>query len=198
MVNLTKGQKISLSKEAPELNQMVVGLGWDVNDHHGLFGGLFSNKSSYDYDLDASIICLRGGRFMTRQDICYFGNKSTLHGAVEHQGDNLTGAGEGDDEQIIVKLSDIPNDVDKLVVCVNIYQAKKRRQDFGQVENAFVRICDKKTNTEIMRYSLTDDYAGCIGMIFGEIYRHNGEWKFNPIGEGVKEETVIGIAERYA
>ena len=190
MVKLTKGQKVSLTKEAPSLDKMIVGLGWDVNARKGLFGG-------HDYDLDAFIIGCRNDKFVNNDDLVFFGNKNGCGGAVTHTGDNLTGEGDGDDEQIIVELSRVPADINKLVVCVDIYQASKRDQDFGQVENAFVRICDANNGTEVLRYDLTENYSGFRGMIFGEIYRHNNEWKFNPIGQGTKEETVTDIARLY-
>lgn len=189
-VSLTKGQKVSLSKETTNLEGMVVGLGWDVKT--GLFGGRGDS-----YDLDASIIALRNGKYTKKDDLVYFGNKRGCKGAIQHCGDNLTGEGDGDDEQIIVNLDSMPSDVDKLVVIVTIYNGKRKGQDFGRVKNAFVRICSSN-GTEILRYNLTENYSGVAGMIFGEIYRHNGEWKFNPIGEGVKEDSIAEIAKRYA
>ena len=192
MVNLTKGQKISLAKEAPGLNRVIVGLGWDVNKKQGFFG-----LGGHDFDLDAFIVGCRNGHYSNRHDLVYFGNKDGCDGAIHHCGDNLTGAGDGDDEQIIVNLNNVPADVDKLVIAVNIYQAKHRKQDFGQVENAFVRLVNADTNQEVLRYDLSENYSGYVGMIFGELYRHNGEWKFAAQGNGVKEATVEDIAGLY-
>lgn len=186
-ISLVKGQKVSLTKEAGSLDKLVVGLGWDVNN--SLFGG--------SYDLDAAIAICRNGRFISKGDLVYFGHKTALNNAVYHCGDNLTGAGEGDDEQIIVDLTRMPNDVDKLVVMVNIYRATEKKQNFGHVKNAFVRIVDAHGNKEILRYDLTDSFPDAIGMIFGEIYRHGNEWKFNPVGQGVKEKGLMDIANLY-
>lgn len=186
-ISLVKGQKVSLTKEAGSLDKLVVGLGWDVNT--SFFGG--------SYDLDTAIAICRNGKFVSNSDLVYFGNKNGCGGAIHHCGDNLTGAGDGDDEQIKVDLTKLPNDVDKLVVIVNIYRGKSKKQNFGHVKNAFVRIVDEHSNKEILRYDLTDSFPDAIGMIFGEIYRHGDEWKFNPIGQGVKEDELSAIARTY-
>lgn len=199
MITLKKGQKVSLTKEAPNLKKMVVGLGWDVNSKVG--GGLFSMFSgsggSNNYDLDASAIICRNGKYVSKKDLVYFGNLKACDEAVVHNGDNLTGAGDGDDEQITIDISRLPSDVDKIVIIVNIYSAKARKQDFGQIKNAFIRIVDTSDDSEVCKYNLSEDYSGCRGMIFGELYKKDNEWKFNPIGEGIKEDTISEIARRY-
>ena len=148
-VNLQKGQKVSLTKEAPQAHRILVGLGWDAKKK-GLFGG------GSDFDLDASCFALRNGRLTSKKDICYFGNRNVMKKAIYHHGDNLTGAGDGDDEQITVDLDKLDSDVDKIVFVVNIYMAKMRRQSFGDVKNAFIRLVDEKTDTELFRYNLSD------------------------------------------
>lgn len=190
-VSLTKGQKVSLTKEAPQTQSVLVGLGWDARKK-GFFGG------GADFDLDASAIILRDDRFKSNKDVCYFGNKTAVGGAVYHHGDNLTGEGEGDDEQITVNLNQLPADVTKVVFIVNIYMAKMRRQSFGDVKNAFIRLVDQSTGAEIFRYNLSDGSVDKVaGLIFAELYRYNGEWKFNAIGEGTKESSVEAIARLY-
>lgn len=190
-VSLTKGQKVSLTKEAPQTQSVLVGLGWDAKKE-GFFGG------GADFDLDASAIILRDDKFKSKKDVCYFGNKTAVGGAVYHHGDNLTGEGEGDDEQITVNLNQLPEDVTKVVFIVNIYMAKMRRQSFGDVKNAFIRLVDQSTGAEIFRYNLSDGSVDKVaGLIFAELYRYNDEWKFNAIGEGTKESSVEAIARLY-
>ena len=180
-VSLQKGQKVSLSKDNAGLSSILVGLGWDEAKKAR---GLFSFKPQ-PIDCDASAILLRNGKLTGgTQDIVYFGNLRHSSGGVIHQGDNLTGAGAGDDEQIIINLQQVPEDVDKIVMVVNIYKAYERKQHFGMIQNAFIRLVDKATNNEMCRYNLTDDYSGQTALIFGEVYRHNGEWKFSAIGQG--------------
>ena len=203
-VSLTKGQKVSLTKENPGLKEIVVGLGWDAaqpsaRSGGGLFGGLFSKQESVqDIDCDASAILLKNGSYAGRDDLVYFGNLTHKSGAVWHTGDNLTGAGEGDDEQIVIDLKKVPQQYDKIVIVVNIYAAYNRKQDFGMIDNAFVRIVDKATDRELVRYDLTEDYPGMTGMIFGEVYRYNGEWKFSAIGQGTRDGSISEMAKRYA
>lgn len=190
-VNLQKGQKVSLTKEAPQAHRILVGLGWDAKKK-GLFGG------GSDFDLDASCFALRNGRLTSKKDICYFGNRNVMKKAIYHHGDNLTGAGDGDDEQITVDLDKLDSDVDKIVFVVNIYMAKMRRQSFGDVKNAFIRLVDENTGTELFRYNLSDGSVDKVaGLIFAEIYKYNGEWKFNAIGEGTKEASVEKLASLY-
>lgn len=174
-VNLTKGQKVSITKGNPGLSKVVVGLGWDVNQYDT--GG--------DFDLDATAFLLTAaGKVSTDTDFIFFGNLSHPSGAVTHLGDNLTGVGDGDDEQIKVDLSRVPEHISKIAFTVTIYDAETRRQNFGQVNNAFIRIYDEAKNEEILRYDLGEDFSIETAAIFGELYKHNGEWKFNAIGSG--------------
>lgn len=191
-VNLVKGQKVSLVKPGSAgLTKIMVGLGWDeVQQKRGFFA-----PKPKDIDCDASVIlCGADGKVVspdTKQNCVYFGNLRHPSGAVVHQGDNLTGAGEGDDEQIMVDLSIMPANVDKLVFVVNIYDANVRDQHFGLIRNAFIRIVDLKGNTELCRFNLTEDYSGMTGVVVGELYRRNGEWKFNAIGQGVQNASRL-------
>lgn len=174
-VNLTKGQKVSLTKENPGLSKVVVGLGWDVNQFDT--GG--------DFDLDATAFLLTDtGKVSNQKDFVFFGNLSHPSGSVVHQGDNLTGVGDGDDEQIRVNLDLIPENITKIAFAVTIYEAEERRQNFGQVSNAFIRIYDEATGNELLRYDLGEDFSIETAAIFGELYKHGSEWKFNAIGSG--------------
>lgn len=200
-INLQKGQRISLSKEEPNLSRIIMGLGWDVRkisnqSKGGLFSSLFGGSSQHlDFDLDAS--CLMINENEKLHDIVYFGNLTSKCGSVIHSGDNLTGEGEGDDEQIRVDLSRVPSNVKKLVFVVNIYRAHERKQDFGMVENAFVRLVNADNNKEIARYNLTDSYPGKTTMTLAEVYRHNNEWKMAAIGEGSTEDSLTELASKY-
>lgn len=192
-INLQKGQRISLSKEAPGLTKLMCGLGWDISKKGG--GGIFGAFSStQDCDLDASVICLNSNDKWTNQaNVVYFGNLSHPSGSITHLGDNLTGAGDGDDEQILIDLSRLPSDITKLVFVVNIYNCAARKQDFGQVQNAFVRLVNVSNNQELARYNLSgSEYTGMTGMIMAEIYNRNNEWKMAAIGNGI---NVNGIGE---
>lgn len=174
-VCLTKGQKVSLSKGNPGLKDVVVGLGWDVNQYDT--GG--------DFDLDAAAFLLAGnGRVTRNEDFVFYGNLQHPSGAVTHLGDNLTGVGDGDDEQIVVDLSLVPANITKIAFTVTIYDAEARRQNFGQVSNAFIRIYNKITGEEMLRYDLGEDFSIETAAVFGELYNHNREWKFNAIGSG--------------
>ena len=190
-VSLQKGQKVNLSKDNAGLAKVIVGLGWDEAKPSGgggggffatLFGGAATTHQAID--CDASAIMLKNGKFVDRTDLVYFGNLKHKSGTVNHMGDNLTGEGEGDDEQIVIDLSRVPAEYDKIVIVVNIYQAVQRKQHFGMIENAFIRLVDARNNKEMCKYNLTENYSGMTAMIFGEIYRHNGEWKFNAMGNG--------------
>lgn len=184
-ISLEKGQKVSLTKDNNDLDKLIVGLGWDVNH-----GGFFSSA----FDLDASAFCLGAdGRITTRKDFVYFGNRSNDGKSVYHTGDNLTGAGDGDDEQIIVNLKSIPNNIERVVFTVNIYSAESRGQNFGKVNNAFIRIVDAKKNTEMCRYNLGKDFKDETAVVFGELYKNNGEWKFNAIGSGSNDFNDIRV-----
>lgn len=199
-VNLQKGQKVNLKKsDGQALSRIRIGLGWDPVKQEkkgGLFGSIFGG-SAPDIDCDASVLVCKGGRLSGRGDVVYFGNLKHSSGAIVHTGDNLTGDGEGDDEQIFVDLTAVPQDYDKLVFVVNIYDCDSRKQDFGMIANAFIRICDEQTGEEFCRYNLSESYAGMTAMIFGEIYRHNGEWKFNAIGQGTTDTGLSALARRY-
>ena len=174
-VSLTKGQKVDLTKGNPGLSKLLIGLGWDVNKYDG--GSAF--------DLDAAAFLLSGaGKVSGDADFVFYGNLKHASGSVEHMGDNLTGEGEGDDEQIKVDLSAVPASVEKIDFTVTIYEAEERRQNFGQVSNAFIRVVDESTGTELIRYDLGEDFSIETAVVVGEIYRNNGEWKFNAIGSG--------------
>ena len=198
-VNLQKGQKVNLKKsDGQALSRIRIGLGWDPVEQKkgGLFGSIFGG-SAPDIDCDASVIVCKGGRLSGKGDVVYFGNLKHSSGAIVHTGDNLTGDGDGDDEQILVDLTAVPAVYDKLVFVVNIYDCKSRKQDFGMIANAFIRICDERTGEEFCRYNLSESYAGMTAMIFGEIYRYNGEWKFNAIGQGTKDISLNQVKMRY-
>ena len=193
-INLKKGQRISLTKENPGLKQIMCGLGWDVAPKSGgFFGG---NKQ---FDLDSSVLCLdTDKKLLDVKDIVYFGNLRHSSGAIAHQGDNLTGAGEGDDEVINIDLPLIPPNIGYLVIAINIYKCDKRKQDFSMVDNAFVRLVDRNTNQELARYNLSGtEYNGMTGMIMAEVYRHNTEWKMAAVGNGFKVATLADIAKVY-
>lgn len=198
-INLQKGQRISLSKEAPGLTKLICGLGWDVAKRSG--GGFFSNfgGSGHNYDLDASVICLdANGKLTDNKNVIYFGNLQHSSRAIIHQGDNLTGAGDGDDEVIIIDLPRIPANIAKLIFVVNIYECVTRKQDFGQIENAFVRLVNSSNNKELARYNLSGkEYVGMTGMILAEVYRHNNEWKMAAIGNGVSVPGLVKLIESY-
>ena len=174
IVSLTKGGNVSLEKVAPGMTKMVVGLGWDTRATDGV-----------DFDLDASVFMLgEDGKVVDEKSFIFYNNLKSTCGSVLHTGDNLTGEGDGDDESIKIDLSLVPAKVTKIAVSVTIHDAGSRSQNFGQVSNAFVRILDEATGTEAVRYDLSEDYSVETAMNFGEIYRHNGEWKFKAIGQG--------------
>ena len=174
-INLTKGQKVDLTKGNPSLKRLMVGLGWDTNRYDG----------GADFDLDAAAFLLGAdGKVPSDADFVFYGNLKHASAAVAHMGDNLTGEGDGDDEQILVDLTLVPANIEKIAFTVTIYEAEQRRQNFGQVSNSFIRIVDEETNQEIIRYDLGEDFSIETAVVVGELYRHNGEWKFNAIGSG--------------
>ncbi len=174
-VSLQKGQKVSLTKGNPGLSKVVVGLGWDVNQFDT--GG--------DFDLDAAAFLLTdSGKVSGQQDFVFYGNLEHPSGSVKHMGDNLTGAGEGDDEQIRIDLSLVPANITKIAFTVTIYEAEQRRQNFGQVNNAFIRIYNETNGEELLRYDLGEDFSIETAAVFGELYKNGNEWKFNAIGSG--------------
>lgn len=173
-VSLSKGGNVSLSKEAPGLSEIIVGLGWDPRVTDGT-----------EFDLDASVfITGEGGKVLTDASFIFYNNKTSADGSVEHQGDNRSGQGEGDDEQVSVKLTGLAAEVKKLVFAVTIHDAEARQQSFGQVSNAYIRVVNKADGKEIARYDLSEDASTETAMIFGELYRHNDEFKFKAIGQG--------------
>jgi tellurium resistance protein TerD len=185
-VNLTKGGNVSLTKEAPGMTKVLVGLGWDARTTTG-----------DDFDLDASALLLKAdGKVLSNEHFVFFNNTRSPDGAVEHTGDNLTGEGEGDDESIKVNLAAVPAEVDKIVFPVTIYEAESRRQGFGQVRNAFIRIVDETGGKEIARYDLTEDASTETAMLFGELYRNGAEWKFRAVGQGYSS-GLVGIARDF-
>lgn len=193
-VNLQKGQKVELRKSTGgSLQRVMIGLGWDeVQRKRGLFA-----PKPQDIDCDASVLACQNGHLMDIADIVYFGNLTHKTGAIRHMGDNLTGAGEGDDEQIFVDLNALPAQYDKIIFVVNIYQAMERKQHFGMIQNAFIRICDAESNQELCKYNLSENYDGMTAMVFGEIYRYNGMWKFNAIGQPTTDNSVGDLAKRF-
>lgn len=173
-VSLSKGGNISLDKEEPGVKKVIVGLGWDARATDGA-----------DFDLDASCFMLgSNGKVRSDADFIFYNQMTSSDGSIQHMGDNRTGAGEGDDEQIKVDLFKVPADVSKLVIAVTIHEADKRHQNFGQVSNAFIRIVNAETDKEIARFDLSEDASTNTAMIFGELYRHNNEWKFKAVGQG--------------
>ena len=199
-VNLQKGQKVNLTKsDGSALKHAMVGLGWDEAEKKGgggLLSSIFGSKGE-DIDCDATAFLCRDGHLKSVDDIVYYGNLRHSSDAVRHMGDNLTGEGEGDDEQIFVDLTSLPGDCDKIVFVVNIYKCASRKQHFGMIKNAFIRIVDADTNTELLKYNLSENYEGKTAMVFGEIYRYNGQWKFNPIGQATEDKDIEGLAKRF-
>ncbi|MCB8906897.1 TerD family protein [Streptomyces sp. NBC_01077] len=185
-VSLSKGGNVSLTKEAPGLTAVTVGLGWDVRTTTGT-----------DFDLDASAILVSAeGKVRNDQDFVFFNNLKSADGSVEHTGDNLTGEGEGDDEQVKVSLATVPADVTKIVFPVSIYDAENRQQSFGQVRNAFIRVVNQAGGAEIARYDLSEDASTETAMVFGELYRNGDEWKFRAVGQGYAS-GLRGIAQDF-
>ncbi len=174
-INLSKGQKVDLTKGNPGLSRILVGLGWDVN--------AFDSGAAFDLDA-ACFVAGADGRCANDQDFIFYGNLKHSSGSITHLGDNLTGDGDGDDEQVDIDLSKIPAQVDKVAFTVTIHEADKRGQNFGQVSNAFIRIVDSSNNTELIRYDLGEDFSIETAVVVGELYRHGTEWKFNAIGSG--------------
>ena len=174
-VNLSKGQKVDLTKGNPGLSKLIVGLGWDTNKYDG----------GSDFDLDASaFLCGENGKVHADSDFIFYSNTTHSSGSVEHSGDNTTGSGDGDDEVLKVDLSLVPADIHKIDFTVTIYEAEARHQNFGQVSNAYIHIMDATNGTELIRYDLGEDFSIETAIVVGELYRHGGEWKFNAIGSG--------------
>lgn len=185
-ISLTKGSNVNLSKDAPGLSKALLGLGWDARSTDGVA-----------FDLDASALLLGAdGKVRTDADFVFYGNKETTDGSVKHHGDNLTGEGDGDDEQVTVDLSTVPADVERIALVVSIYDADERGQTFGQVRNAYIRLSNGDTGTEEFRYDLTEDYSTETAIIFAEVYRNGSDWKFKAIGQGFNN-GLAGVAREF-
>lgn len=202
-INLSKSQVINLSKASSGLDKVIVGLGWDPvgNDapSGGFLGKLFGGSSAPAHDIDCDAFCVALDKQGCVVDTIYFGHKTGCSGSIVHTGDNLTGEGEGDDEQIIFYLKNMPNKVDKIKIAVNIYQGKSRGQHFGTISNAFIRIVDTNNNSEMCCYKLSGkEYNHLLTVVFGELYRDaSGDWQFKAIGEGDKAENISQYVNRF-
>ncbi|WP_369123855.1 TerD family protein [Terrisporobacter mayombei] len=174
-ITLAKGQKVSLTKGNPGLKNIMVGLGWDTNKYDG----------GFDFDLDASAFLLGSNDKVTQDtDFIFYNNPKHSLGAVEYLGDNRTGEGDGDDEEILLNLSLVPENINKIAFTVTIHEAMERRQNFGQVSNSYIRVINKDNNEELLKFDLGEDFSIETAVVVAEIYRHNGEWKFNALGSG--------------
>lgn len=208
-IKLKKGERINLSKERLGFSKVVVGLGWSENKPSNIFENMFNSfkkiidpeYSGGDFDLDAVAILLQNGHFVRKKDLVFYNNKYHDSGCVKHMGDNLTGNAEGEEgdaEQIVIDLKTISPRYDRIILAVGIYQAFKRKQHFGMVKNAYIRLVDESTRREVCRYNLTDNYPDMTNVVFGELYRDdNKEWKFKAVGEGTQDENVCLLAVRY-
>jgi tellurium resistance protein TerD len=185
-VSLQKGGNVSLEKAAPGMKKMLIGLGWDER-----------SSSGAEFDLDASLFLLNAsGKTQSDSDFIFYNNLKSTCGSIVHQGDNRTGDGDGDDESIKIDLSKVPENIHKIVVVVTIHDAEQRNQNFGQVSNAFMRVVNDENNDEVVRYDLSEDYSVETAMNFGEIYRHNQDWKFKAVGQGY-EGGLKALATNY-
>jgi tellurium resistance protein TerD len=185
-VSLSKGGNVSLTKQAPNLTAVLIGLGWDAR-----------TTSGQDFDLDASALMVNAsGKILSDAHFVFFNNLTSPDGSVEHTGDNLTGEGEGDDEAIKVHLAKVPAEVERIVFPVSIYEAEARGQSFGQVRNAFIRVVNQADNNELARYDLSEDASTETAMVYGELYRNGAEWKFRAVGQGYAS-GLAGIARDY-
>lgn len=174
-ISLQKGQRVDLTKDRPSLKNVLIGLGWDINHYDG----------EADFDLDASAFMTKAnGKVSNENDFIFYGNLNHVSGSVQHMGDNRTGEGDGDDEVIKVQLDKIPSDYDKISFTVTIYEAEKRLQNFGMVENAYVRLIDEDTGEELVRFDLTEDFSTKTALVVAEIYKRDGQWKFAAVGSG--------------
>lgn len=202
-INLQKGQRVDLTKGNPGLTKIMVGLGWDPmqsSGGKGMLGSLFGGGGGQtNVDCDASVIMLgENDRLQNNKDVIYFGNLKSNDGSVQHSGDNLTGDGDGDDEQIMIDLSRVPSNIQKLVFVVNIYDCVKRKQHFGMIRNAFIRVVNPTNNSELIKYNLSDNYSGLTCLVTGEIYRHGNEWKFAAIGSGTNAASLSEVVRSYS
>ncbi|KYG35434.1 TerD family protein [Priestia endophytica] len=201
-ITLQKGQRIDLTKGNPTLSNILIGLGWDPVQSSGgggllssLFGG--GNKAP-NVDCDASVLMLQDDKITKKEQLIYFGNLKSSCGSVTHSGDNLTGEGAGDDEQILVSLQDIPSYINKLVFVVNIYDCVRRKQDFGMLKNAYIRVQNQDNGEQLLRFNLSDDYSGKTSLVVAEIYRHGSDWKFGAIGDGTKDTNLQELVRSYS
>lgn len=186
-ISLSKGQKVDLTKTNPGLTKVIVGLGWDTNKYDG----------GKDFDLDASVFLANAaGKVASDSDFIFYNNKQNANGSVVHTGDNRTGEGDGDDEQVNVDLAAVPAEVEKIAFCITIHDADTRAQNFGQVSNAFVRIVNEATGAELIRFDLGEDFSVETAVVVGELYRHSGEWKFSAVGSGYRD-GLSGLARDY-
>ncbi|WP_040208532.1 TerD family protein [Neobacillus jeddahensis] len=201
-INLQKGQRVDLTKGNPGLSKILVGLGWDPvqsGKGGGLLGGLFGGGGGANVDCDASVIMLGANdKLQSNKDVVYFGNLKSNDGSIQHSGDNLTGDGDGDDEQIMIDLSKVPSTIQKLVFVVNIYDCVKRKQHFGMIQNAFIRIVNPSNNQELLHYNLSDNYSGLTCLVTGEIYRHGNDWKFAAIGSGTNAASLSEVVRSFS
>lgn len=187
VVSLQKGQKVDLTKTNPGLQKILVGLGWDTNRYDG----------GHDFDLDCSVFLLGAdGKVTSETDFVFYNNTTGGNGSVTHTGDNLTGEGDGDDETVIVDLPNVPANIEKIAFTITIHEADVRQQNFGQVDNSYVRIVNEATGEELIRYDLGEDFSIETAIVVAELYRHNGEWKFNAIGSGFSG-GLAALARNY-
>ena len=202
-VSLKKGQKVDLTKSNSGLCGVIVGLGWDEAERpksKSVLGSLFGTREKVqDIDCDAVVFLLdENEKIANKSDVVFFNNLRHYTGCVIHHGDNLTGAGEGDDEQITVNLANLPAQYQRIVILVSIYKATERNQHFGMIKNAFIRIVNADNNEELCIYNLSENYDGMTALVFGELYRKNGEWKFNAIGQPLNVWSIAELARRYS
>lgn len=199
-ISLKKGQRINLSKDTG-LSNVLVGLGWDPIEKKssgGLFGRFSGKTQTVDVDIDGSVIMLESNDRLARQsDIVYYGNLKSDCGSVRHSGDNRTGDGDGDDEQIRIDLSKVPSRIEKLVVVLNIYNCERTGQHFGMLQNTYISLKDQSSEQELVHYDLTENYEGKTAMFVGEFYRDGSDWKFAAIGEATKDSTLGKMSSRY-
>ncbi|AOY77652.1 TerD family protein [Clostridium formicaceticum] len=199
-INLQKGQRVDLTKGNKGLSRIMVGLGWDPVEQPrgGFLSSLFGGGKAPEIDCDASVLMLNEqGRLVSNKNLIYFGNLKSGCGSVKHAGDNLTGGGDGDDEEIFVELNKVPSDIHKLFFVVNIYDCIRRKQDFGMINNAFIRLVNLDNKQELIRYNLTNSYSGKTALMVGEIYRDGAEWKFAAVGEGTNDASLGEIVKRF-
>jgi tellurium resistance protein TerD len=186
-VNLSKGQKVDLTKSNPGLTKIKVGLGWDLNKYDG----------GSDFDLDASAFLLNAaGKVSSDQDFIFYNNPSNSNHSIVISGDNRNGEGAGDDESVMIDLANVPAEIHKIAFCITIHEAGERNQNFGQVANSYVRVVNEANNEELIRYDLGEDFSIETAITVGELYRHSGEWKFSAIGSGF-QDGLAGLCRDY-